>query len=154
MLLAVALEQQTALQPTQIMPDTGAYSDVAFGLFRLLGDRFSPRLADIGGPRGWRIDARADDGPRNRVARHSVTLDRITPPGDDMLRTVGSLKRGRVPATGIMRTRQVGDRPPRLAPAFAEFGRIDKTLHTLTSLDDEVYRTRFLGHTFALRGRA
>ena len=44
--LAVALEQQTALQPTQIMTDTGAYSDVVFGLFRLLGDRFSPRLAE------------------------------------------------------------------------------------------------------------
>ena len=45
-LLAVALEQQTELQPTQIMTDTGAYSDVVFGLFRLLGYRFSPRLAD------------------------------------------------------------------------------------------------------------
>jgi TnpA family transposase len=34
-LLAVVLEQQTELQPTQIMTDTGAYSDVVFGLFRL-----------------------------------------------------------------------------------------------------------------------
>ena len=138
--LAVALEQQTALQPTQIMTDTGAYSDVVFGLFRLRGDRFSPRLADIGGTRFWRIDARADDGPRNRVARPSVNLDRITPQGDDMLRTVGSLTRGRVPATGIMRTLQVGDRPPRLAQAFAEFGRIDKTIHTVTDLDAEATR--------------
>ena len=56
-LLAVALEQQTELQPTQIMTDTGAYSDVVFGLFRLLGYRFSPRLADIGGTRFWRIDS-------------------------------------------------------------------------------------------------
>jgi hypothetical protein len=48
-LLAVVLEQQTELQPIQIMTDTGAYSDVVFGLFRLLGYRFSPRLADIGG---------------------------------------------------------------------------------------------------------
>jgi TnpA family transposase len=47
-LLAVVLEQQTNLQPTQIMTDTGAYSDVVFGLFRLLGYRFSPRLAGIG----------------------------------------------------------------------------------------------------------
>ena len=29
------------------MTDTGAYSDVVFGLFRLLGYRFSPRLADV-----------------------------------------------------------------------------------------------------------
>jgi hypothetical protein len=49
-LLGVVLEQQTELQPVRIMTDTGAYSDVVFGLFRLLlGYRFSPRLADTGG---------------------------------------------------------------------------------------------------------
>ena len=53
------------------------------------------------------------------------------------LRLAGSLKLGRVPATGIMRTLQVGDRPTRLAQALAEFGRIDKTLHSLTYIDDE-----------------
>src|SRR5229473_4185803 len=140
MLLAVVLEQQTELQPTQIMTDTGAYSDVVFGLFRLLGYRFSPRLADIGGTRFWRIDPQADYGTLNSLARQCVKLDRITPHWDDMLRTVGSLKLGRVPATGIMRTLQVGDRPTRLAQAFAEFGRIDKTIHTLTYLDDETKR--------------
>jgi TnpA family transposase len=31
------------------MTDTGAYSDIVFGLFRLLGYRFSSRLADIDG---------------------------------------------------------------------------------------------------------
>lgn len=45
-LLAVVLEQETKLQPTKIMTGTGACSDVIFGLFRLLGYRFSPRLAD------------------------------------------------------------------------------------------------------------
>jgi hypothetical protein len=39
-----------------------------------------------------------------------------------------------------MRTLQVGDRPTRLAQAIAEFGRIDKTLHTLTYIDDEAKR--------------
>ena len=39
-LLSVVLEQETELQPTQIMTDTGAYSDIVFGLFRLLGYRF------------------------------------------------------------------------------------------------------------------
>ncbi len=62
-LLAVEPEQQTVsaanLQPTQIMTDTGACSDVVFGLLRLLGYRFSPRLADVGGTRFWRIDPQA-----------------------------------------------------------------------------------------------
>jgi len=141
-LLAVVLEQQTHLQPTQIMTDTGAYSDVVFGLFRLAGYRFCPRLADVGGTRFWRIDPHADYGPLNAVARQciKIKLDRITPHWDDMLRTVGSLKLGRVPATGIMRALQVGDRPTGLAQAFAEFGRIDKTVHTLTYIDDETKR--------------
>jgi len=78
-LLSVVLEQQTELQPTQIMTDTGAYSDVVFGLFRLLGYRFSPRLADIGGTRFWRIDLKADYGELNSLARQCVRLDRITP---------------------------------------------------------------------------
>ncbi len=138
-LLAVVLEQQTDLQPTQIMTDTGAYSDVVFGLFRLLGYRFSPRLADVGGTRFWRIDSKADYGLLNSVSGHNIHLQ-IEPHWDDMLRLAGSLKLGRVPAAGIMRTLQVGERPTRLAQAIAEFGRIDKTLHTLTYIDDEAKR--------------
>ena len=38
------------------MTDTAGYSDVVFGLFWLLGYQFSPRLADIGDARFWRID--------------------------------------------------------------------------------------------------
>ena len=139
-LLAVVLEQQTDLQPTQIMTDTGAYSDVVFGLFRLLGYRFSPRLADVGGTRFWRIDPQANYGLLNTISAHNLSLKKIVPHWDDMLRLVGSLKLGLVPATGIMRTLQVGDRPTRLAQAIAEFGRIDKTLHTLTYIDDEAKR--------------
>ena len=89
------------------MTDTGAYSDVVFGLFRLLGYRFCPRLADIGGTRFWRIDPHADYGELNALARQRVNLDRITPHWDDVLRLIGSLKLGLVPAMGIMRTLQV-----------------------------------------------
>jgi TnpA family transposase len=143
-LLAVVLEQQTELKPTQIMTDTGAYSDVVFGLFRLLGYRFSPRLADIGGTRFWRVDSKADYGKLNAISQHRLSLQRITPHWDDMLRLAGSLQLGRVPATGIMRTLQVGDHPTRLAQAIAEFGRIDKTLHTLNMIDDESKRRKTL----------
>src|SRR6516164_1553712 len=97
-LLAVVLEQQTELQPTQIMTDTGAYSDVIFGLFRLLGYRFSPRLADIGGTRFWRIDPKADYGQLNWIARQRVDLELIAAQWDDLLHLAGSLKLGRAPA--------------------------------------------------------
>ena len=136
-LLSVVLEQETELQPTQIMTDTGAYSDVVFGLFRLLGYRFSPRLADVGGTRFWRIDPHADYGLFNSVARQKVNLELIARNWDDLLRLAGSLKLGKVSPAAIMRTLQTGDRPTRLAQALAEFGRIDKTLHTLNYIDDE-----------------
>jgi TnpA family transposase len=43
-------------------------------------------------------------------------MRRLEPHWDDMLRLAGSLKLGRVPAAGIMRKLQVGERPTRLAP--------------------------------------
>ena len=64
------------------MTDTGAYSDVVFGLFRLAGYRFSPRLADIGGTRFWRIDRHADYGPLDRLARHRINIKLIIEHGN------------------------------------------------------------------------
>lgn len=139
-LLAVVLEQQTELRPTQIMTDTGAYSDVVFGLFRLLGYRFSARLADVGGTRFWRIDPTADYGAFNAVAKSRLNTTLIAQHWDDLLRLAGSLKLGKVPATGMMRILQRGDSPTRLAQALAEFGRLEKTLCTLNYLDDEAQR--------------
>lgn len=57
-----------------------------------------------------------------------------------MLRFAGSLKLGKVSATGIMRTLQVGERPTSLAKAIAELGRIAKTIHVLNYIDDESKR--------------
>ncbi|MDQ2944969.1 MAG: Tn3 family transposase, partial [Acidobacteriota bacterium] len=143
-LLAVVLEQQTELNPTEIMTDTGAYADVVFGLFWLLGYRFSPRIADMGNSRLWRIDPKADYSPLNGVSRHRINTELIGQHWDDVLRLTGSLKLGLVQATSIMRTLQVGDRPTKLAQAVAEIGRIDKTIHILTSIDDESKRRRTL----------
>jgi TnpA family transposase len=143
-LLALVLEQSTELDPHEIMTDTSAYSDVVFGLFWLLGYRFSPRIADIGGARYWRMDATADYGLLNRIARHRLRPALIKDNWDDMLRLAGSLKLGVVQALSIMRTLQVGDRPTKLAQAVAELGRIDKTIHCLTYIDDETKRRRIL----------
>ena len=59
------LEHQTRLRPVEIMADTAGVSDVVFGLFWLLGYQFSPRLADIGEARFWRLDPTADYGVLN-----------------------------------------------------------------------------------------
>ncbi|MGE5636005.1 MAG: Tn3 family transposase [Nocardioidaceae bacterium] len=48
-LLDGLLDPQTSVHPREIMTDAAGYTDVVFGLFRLLGYQFSPRLADAGG---------------------------------------------------------------------------------------------------------
>ena len=55
-LLDGLLDPQTSVRPGEVMTDTAGYTDVIFGLFRLLGYQFSPRLADAGGARFWRPD--------------------------------------------------------------------------------------------------
>lgn len=143
-LLSVVLEQETELEPTEIMTDTGAYTDVIFAIFWLLGYQFSPRIADVGGSRFWRVDPAANYGPLNKLAAHKAKTQIITENWDDMLRFAGSLKLGLVQAGGLMRTLQTKDRPTRLARALEELGRIVKTLYLLAYIDDEAYRRRIL----------
>jgi TnpA family transposase len=138
------LEQQTSLRPKEIMTDTSGYSDVIFGLFWLLGYQFSPRLADVGEARFWRLDSEADYGVLNGIARQRVNTSFIENYWDDMLRVAGSLKLGTVSATDIMRTLYRGDKPSVLGRAIGELGRIAKTLYLLNYVDDEAYRRRIL----------
>lgn len=138
------LEQQTSLRPREIMTDTSGYSDVVFGLFWLLGYQFSPRLADVGEARFWRLDPAADYGVLNGIARQRVNTDLIEQNWDDMLRVAGSLKLGTVSATEIMRTLYRGDKPSSLGRALGELGRVAKTLYLLNFVDDETYRRRIL----------
>lgn len=86
-----------------------------------MGYRFSPRLADVGGTRFWRIAPKADYGLLNDISANQLSLQRIEAHWDDMLRLAGPLKLGRVSAAGTMRTLQIGNKPTRLAQAIAEF---------------------------------
>ena len=143
-LLSVVLEQQTELQPTEIMTDTGAYTDIMFGIFHLLGFQFSPRLADVGGSRFWRVDGKADYGVLNALAAQRINTALIVEHWEDLLRLAGSLKLGTVLASGLIRTLQTKDRPTKLARALEELGRLVKTLYLLRYIDDEAYRRRIL----------
>ncbi|GGJ59921.1 hypothetical protein GCM10008938_52550 [Deinococcus roseus] len=85
------LEQNTELQPKRITSDTHGYSDIVFGLYRLLGYQFSPRLADLTDQRFWRVDKEADYGALNKLARHKINTEIIREHWDEILRVVGSL---------------------------------------------------------------
>ena len=57
---------------------------MVFGLFWLLGYRFSPRIANIGRAPYWRIDPSADYGPLNDIAAHRINAKLIAEHWDDL----------------------------------------------------------------------
>ena len=143
-ILAGLLEQQTSLDPREIMADTHGYSEVVFGLFALLGYRFSPRLADLSDQRFWRMNKEDDYGPLNELSRHVVNARLISDHWEDMLQLAGSLKLGRVKAAAVMRTLQRAGSLSGLGRAVAELGRVEKALYLLAYVQDEAYRRRIL----------
>lgn len=143
-ILALLLNQETELDPSEIMTDNAAYSDSMFGLFWLLGYQFCPRLADIGGTRLWRVGKTDHYGPIGQIAEGPINIKLILDNWEDLMRLVGSLKLGYLKAAGIMRILQVRDRPTTLARALMHLGRLIKTLHVLNYIDDPDFRRRIL----------
>ncbi len=113
-----------------------------FGLFRLLGYQFSPRIADLADQRLWRVDPGGHYGPLEPVSRNKVSVERITTHWEDMLRIAGSLATGTVRAYDLLRMLGRDGHPTQLGAAIADRGRIAKTLHLLAVLDpdDGTYR--------------
>lgn len=139
------LEHQTNLDPTEITSDTASYSDLIFGPFYLLGYQFSPRLADAGEARFWRMDRVADYGALDGLSRrNAIKTGLIRNNWEDILRVVGSLKLGTVKASDLVRALYSGSKQSELAAAIAEIGRVAKTLFLLSYVDDEAYRRRVL----------
>jgi TnpA family transposase len=133
-------------RPDTVATDTASYSDIVFGLFRMLGYRFSPRIADLSDQRFWRAtaagDPRGDYGPLNAIARNRVNVAKIAAHWPDMLRVAGSLVTDTVRAYDLLRMLGRDGHPSALGQAFAEYGRIAKTLHLLALVDpvDTGYR--------------
>lgn len=128
--------------------DNGSYSDMAFGLYKMLGFRFAPRFRDLADQRFWRADlpdgeeSAPGHGPLEDVACNKVNLKRIATHWPDMLRVAGSLITNQVRAYDLLRMSGREGHPTPLGAAFAEYGRIDKTLHLLALVDpvDDTYR--------------
>ena len=140
-------------RPRMIVTDAASYSDIVFGLFRLLGYQFAPRLADLPDLRFWRVDAPgypghgAAYGPLDGVARSRIHLGRVRAHWPDMLRVAGSLVTGAVRAYDLLRMLGRDGHPSALGQAFAEYGRLPKTLHLLAYVDvDDAYRRQIGAH--------
>ena len=103
--------QDGGRRPEVIITDTGSYSDMVFGLLRLLGFDYRPQLADLPDAKLWRIDPGADYGPLNTAARGKIDLDA------DRARTGPTAAPGRVhPHRRGQRARRDADARPRRQP--------------------------------------
>lgn len=81
-------------------------------------------------------------GPLEPLACDKANLNKVITHWPDMLRVVGSLVTGQVRAYDLLRMFGREGRPTPLGTAFAEYGRIAKTLHLLRVVDpvDDTYR--------------
>jgi len=147
------LEQQTSLQPAELMADTAGVSNLIFGLFWLLGYQFSPRLADICETILSRIDPDASYGVFDQLPYKKINVSRIKENLDDMFRVACSLKIGTVSASELIRSLLRSDRPSSLTRAISELGKIPKTTYMLNYIDDEAYRRRILSQINRGEGR-
>ncbi|QCX82650.1 Tn3 transposase DDE domain protein (plasmid) [Streptomyces sp. YIM 121038] len=136
------LEQETALRPVEITSDTHGASEIVFGLFRLMGYQFSPRLADVGSATLYRVDPDADYGPLNPVTRDKIKLKQITAHWDEMLRLAGSLHSGTIKASEALRVLAPGGKPTPTGKAVMELGRLDRSAYLSSYFTDELLRRR------------
>ena len=146
-LLDVVTQQQTKLIPHEVMVDTAGTSDIIFALFWLLGYQLSPRLADIGSTRLWRIDPKADYGVLDDIAKSKASLKLTIKHWDDVLRITASLKLGHIGASELIKSLFKNNRPSSLAKAIINIGRVRKTIYILRFIDDNEYRRHILGQT-------
>lgn len=152
-MIDVVFSQDGGQRPDIIVADTGSYSDLVFGLVALLDMEYRPALADLPDQRGWRIDAHADYGPLNTVARGRIDLARVKRHWPDILRVVASIYTGAARAYDVVRMLQRDGHPTPLREAIASYGRIFKSLHILAYVDDETYRRDIKGIRNLQEGR-
>jgi TnpA family transposase len=147
-ILDTLLNLDGGVKPEMIATDHASYSDAVFGLFTMLGYRFAPRFRDLPDQRFWRVDLpdgqSGNYGPLEPIARNRVNLTKIENQWPDMLRVAGSLVTNQVRAYDLLRMFGRAGHPTPLGQAFAEYGRIDKTMHLLSLVDpvDDTYRRR------------
>ncbi|MFG2873976.1 Tn3 family transposase [Streptomyces sp. NPDC048337] len=145
-ILDALLNLDGGVKPEMVATDNASYSDMVFGLFKILGYNFSPRFRDLDDQRFWRAEMDGvETGPYGALedlAKNKVNLNKVIPHWEDMLRVAGSLVTNQVRAYDLLRMFGSASKPTPLGQAFAEYGRIAKTLHLLQVVDpvDDTYR--------------
>lgn len=147
-ILDALLNLDGGVKPEMVATDNASYSDMVFGIFKMLGYRFSPRFKDLEDQRFWKAQmpgaepAEGYGALEALASNNKVNVNKVLTAWPDMLRVAGSLVTNQVRAYDLLRMFGHEGRPTPLGQAFAEYGRIAKTLHLLAVVDpvDDTYR--------------
>ena len=129
-ILDALLNLDGGVKPEMVATDNASYSDIVFGIFKILGYNFSPRFKDLDDQRFWRAAMPGVEtgtyGPLEALAHNRVNLKKIETWWPDMLRVAGSLVTNQMRAYDLLRMFGREGHPTPLGQAFAEYGRIAK----------------------------
>jgi TnpA family transposase len=136
------LYHESDLRIEEHYTDTAGFTDHVFGLMHLLGFRFAPRIRDLGDKRLFVPGKQTDYPALSALIGGTVNQKQIRTHWDDIMRLATSIKQGTVTASLILRKLSSYPRQNGLAVALREIGRIDRSLFTLTLLQDVGLRRR------------
>jgi TnpA family transposase len=124
---------ETELPILELTTDTAGYTELMFALFDLLGLRFSPRIRDLADQKLYHT-SQIDMDSYPKLKEHlleTINSPRFLAHWDEILRLVGSIKKGWVTASLIVQKLQAYPRQHPLMRALQEYGRLLKTIHIL-----------------------
>lgn len=139
------LNNETELNILEHTTDTAGFTNILFGLFALVGLKFSPRIRDIGEQRLFRLDQLKEHPVLKPMIKGTIDQKLIVQYWDELLRVAGSLKLGYVTASLLISKLQSYPQQNDLSRAIGEYGKLVKTIFILRYYESEAYRHRIEG---------
>ena len=136
------LYHETDLAIREHYTDTWGYTDQVFGIMRLLGFEFAPRIQNLGGKLIFTFDKPECYPTLQPLLGGTINVKQIGAHWDDLLRLTSSLRKGTVTASLILNKLAAYPRQNGLAWALREFGRIERSLFALRWVQSPPLRRR------------
>lgn len=141
-ILDALMKNRSSIQPDTLHADTQGQSEPAFGLARLLGIKLMPRMRNWDGVIFYRPDKTQRYRHIDALFTKEIDWDLIATHWQDMMQVVLSIQAGLVLPSMLLRKLGSHNRKSRLARAFRELGRVERTLFLLRYISDpEIRRT-------------
>ena len=136
------LYHESDLRIEEHYTDTAGFTDHVFALMHLLGFRFAPRIRDLADTKIYIPDNGTKYDALKPMIGGTLGIKNIQMHWDEILRLAGSIKKGTVTASLMLRKLGSYPRQNGLAVALRELGRIERTLFILDWLQSVELRRR------------